>query len=115
MTESEVIRRALRLIGVTAHDDSPTADQMAIGGQFLAGLYDEIVAEFWTTVDDDGVETVDAAWTLATVPTISGTALAQALASDIAATFQKQAPPRGWLRLGQTLRQATASEDEAYF
>ena len=115
MTENDIIVTALRLIGVAGHDDTATGDMEAIGSQFLAGIYDEIVAEFWTTVDDDGVETVDAEWTLASVPAIAGTALAQVLAHDIAPVFSVAAPPRGWLRLGQTLRQATASPDAVFY
>ena len=44
-TRDEVAQRALRLIGVCATDEPPTADQMAGALSVLDGIYEEMLTE----------------------------------------------------------------------
>ncbi len=50
-TRQEIATRALRMIGVTAEDEPPSADQMAAALAVLDGLWGELLAEVRPTWD----------------------------------------------------------------
>lgn len=104
-TREDIITTALRRIGVTAHDDDPTADQALIAGEALDSIYDEVNAE------------AAISWTLAAgVPEISANSLINLLGVEVAQTFslpQSQSRGRAFGRLLATIRPDDRPADEA--
>jgi len=117
MTRRDIATLALRLIGVSAHDEPATADEIAVADAMLTTIYSEIVAAFWTEVDEDGVETTDPEWTLANIPASVATPLAQVLAADVAPVFSRGGPSRGaaWVRLGKEMFAPQPTPEVVYF
>lgn len=55
-TRLDIVTRALRRIGVAAHDETPTADQIDNAGAVYDSLLIEIDAETGTAIDGDAVD-----------------------------------------------------------
>jgi hypothetical protein len=95
-TQNDIVALALRRLGVTAEDDTPTADQQANGSAALASIFAELSLE---AVPD---------WTLAGgIPDAAAPALSELLAAEIAPNFSRQPPvsrARAYLRLIATIR-----------
>lgn len=94
-TRLDVITRALRSVGVVAHDETPDSGIAAEAGSVLDALFAEI-------------ETAKAvAWDLTTVPDEAFIPLANLLAAEIAPTFQVGtvfSRPVSWMRLMSVIR-----------
>lgn len=78
-TSTEVITEALRLIRVTAEDDSPTADQLAQGLTHMNALYAEL-----DLGDDLALD-----WTVETVPDALHIHYSMAVAGSVCPSFNK--------------------------
>lgn len=103
MTADEIVLRALRRLGVAAHDEPATAEQMALGSQMLADLY----AEFTTFIDVD--------WTLADIPAAAAHPLAATLAIDLAPMLGVPAIEQrmsAFTRLCTVIRPDTRDDDD---
>lgn len=72
MTADEIVLRALRRLGVAAHDEPATAEQMALGRQVLDDLFNEFTSF------------IDVTWTLADIPAAAAHPLAATVAIDLA-------------------------------
>lgn len=80
-TKSEVITLAHRLIGVAAHDENLTADQLDFGTDIYDALSAELLSLHGVTVPT-------------TIPTGLSVHLAKAVAADIAPHYGVSGPPR---------------------
>lgn len=96
-TKDEVALRALRMIGVVASDEPPTADQSKGALDVLEGLYSELrseVAPLWDVVTG--------------VPPEAFIPLANYLAAELAGEYGVSAPmtrPRAKIRLMAVIRE----------
>lgn len=83
-TPQEVAQRALRLIGVCAADEPPSADQMTGALDVLSGLWAEVRAE------------TDATWDVTTgTPAEAYVPLANFLAAELAGEYGVASPMSG--------------------
>ena len=105
-TKLDVITAALRLLGVLASDEEPTADQYAMGDLYLASIFEEVEAEAGLPFSVDAV------------PVNAFLALSRLLAVDLAAPFLVNPPTsRGMamLRLLAVVRPDNREPAEAVF
>ena len=88
-TLNDVVTRALRRAGITAHDDAPTADQFQVATDILEGIIEETAVPF----------------TSATIPDISFLPLSNWLARELSPDFEMsdQGRAREKLRLMATV------------
>lgn len=90
-TKNDIIRRALRVLGVVAHDEVPTADMVANAGDVIEGLISEMSGKSPLVP-----------FSLDRVPDAAFLPLADLLAAHIAGDYEV-APPvsraSAWLRV----------------
>lgn len=90
-TKNDIIKRALRVIGVVAHDEVPTADMVENASVVLVGLVSEMSAKSPLVP-----------FSLDRVPDSAFLPLADLLASHIAVEYAVEAPvsrASAWLRV----------------
>ena len=98
-TRQEIATRALRMIGVTAEDEPPSADQMAAALDVLGGLWGELLAEVrptWDIVTGTPAEGFVplASWLAAELAAAPSEAVAAPAAVPAAVALAPPEPPR---------------------
>lgn len=103
-TKEEIARRALRMIGVVASDEPPTADQMKTAEAVLDGIFAELRSEAQPT------------WDIATgTPSEAFVPMANWLGAEISGEYAVAAPmsrARAKLRVMAVVRPDDRTEDD---
>jgi hypothetical protein len=103
-TRLEIIEQALKLIGVMAEDEAPTAYQIKAAGDTLDGIFAELQVDPLAPFSP-----------VSGVPDAAFTALARFLAAEISPAFAATAPmsrPSAYIRIAALIRPDDRVEED---